>query len=202
MVGRNYVRARYLSSSKGQWLTEDPMNDKKNQRLYQYVDSNPVNYMDFYGLQTSCDSGKDKGDKGKPKPTTLCSGIWMCVTCYGDSSGQLQNKNPGRDCDGKPRPTRFGDCAIPMDPAWKPYKPRDLVVITIPRGGDIKCRICDVGKLPFGNLDLFVGGPDAGDACVTSPRKDVPPRWKTGWYCVRPPKPKENPPVYKPPKGY
>jgi RHS repeat-associated protein len=59
-TGRNYVRARYLSSSRGRWVTLDPADFVNDLNLYRYVTNNPEKYMDM--------SGKQKQSSPPPPP--------------------------------------------------------------------------------------------------------------------------------------
>jgi RHS repeat-associated protein len=58
---RNYVRARYLSSSKGRWITEDrDMSNESLINLYRYAFLSPAIYFDFNGLYPQKTSGTKK----------------------------------------------------------------------------------------------------------------------------------------------
>jgi RHS repeat-associated protein len=54
-VGRTYVRARYLHTQKGRWLTEDPIafNSGGDANVYRYVRCNPVSSVDISGAAQS-----------------------------------------------------------------------------------------------------------------------------------------------------
>jgi RHS repeat-associated protein len=52
-ANRSYVRARYLDSEKGRWLTPDPIGyDGGDWNMYRYAVGDPVGVIDASGLQT------------------------------------------------------------------------------------------------------------------------------------------------------
>jgi len=53
---KTYVRARYLSTQQGRWLTQDPIGfDSGDFNLYRYAENTPVNFQDPSGLiPSSC----------------------------------------------------------------------------------------------------------------------------------------------------
>src|SRR5579863_709759 len=92
-ASKTYVRARYLDTQKGRWLTEDPIGlDGGDANLFRYVSNNPMGFTDSLGKQqgiTYC--GRDnrgKHGKRKLKPLGPCpaGGNAVCVTCYDKSA--------------------------------------------------------------------------------------------------------------------
>jgi RHS repeat-associated protein len=68
------LRARYLDSSVGQFLTEDPIRFKGGNDFYAYVQNSPVTSVDPFGLQTR---------PSQPRPCTNVQ-AWNCaVKCGG-----------------------------------------------------------------------------------------------------------------------
>jgi len=52
---KTYVRARYLSTQQGRWLTQDPIGfDSGDFNLYRYAENTPVNFQDPSGLLPVC----------------------------------------------------------------------------------------------------------------------------------------------------
>ena len=52
---KSYVRARYLSTQQGRWMTEDPIGfDGGDFNLYRYADNTPVNFQDPSRLLPVC----------------------------------------------------------------------------------------------------------------------------------------------------
>lgn len=66
-----YSRSRYYSHILGRFLQRDPISYQDGMNLYQYVGSNPTNYLDPLGLKTCAsfsygkDAGKRKGVVGR-----------------------------------------------------------------------------------------------------------------------------------------
>jgi len=50
LTGLIYYRARWLDPSQGRFLSEDPIGFSDSINLYSYVDDDPINYTDPYGL--------------------------------------------------------------------------------------------------------------------------------------------------------
>ena len=94
---KTYVRARYLDTQKGRWMTEDPIGfDGGSWNLYRYAKCSPVTSVDV--------SGKMDGCPGESKQ----------VSCYGCKVNPKNNCfracNPNKDAPGVP--LYEGICAI------------------------------------------------------------------------------------------
>jgi RHS repeat-associated protein len=66
-VGRTYVRARYLHTQKGRWLTQDPLHyPAGDANVYRYAFANPIVLNDPSGLYCQVSSAHcDQGDVGR-----------------------------------------------------------------------------------------------------------------------------------------
>ncbi|MBI4846874.1 MAG: hypothetical protein HY810_10470 [Candidatus Omnitrophica bacterium] len=75
-TGLYYYRARYYDASTGRFLQEDPVWDTN---LYSYVDNNPVNFVDPYGLQSAAPNifGPNSGALGTE--TSLVNIPWLDI---------------------------------------------------------------------------------------------------------------------------
>ena len=69
-MGLNYYGYRFYSASIGRWINRDPIGEMGGINLYAFVQNNPVNSVDLYGLM-SCAA----------KCTALFWGM-TTVTCY------------------------------------------------------------------------------------------------------------------------
>ena len=52
-TGLYYYRARYYDPMEGRFISKDPIGFKGGINLYNYVDSNPLNFTDPFGLEKS-----------------------------------------------------------------------------------------------------------------------------------------------------
>lgn len=50
-TGCNYVKSRYYSVMKGEWLSRDVIEEQGGENIYAYVDNNPVSSVDPFGFQ-------------------------------------------------------------------------------------------------------------------------------------------------------
>jgi RHS repeat-associated protein len=76
-AGRTYVRARYLHTQKGRWLTQDPVGfDGGEWNLYRYSANSPTVITDPEGLQVAlcpCGCGGARGSCCHLKQPPLCA---------------------------------------------------------------------------------------------------------------------------------
>ena len=73
-TGLYYYRARYLDSSIGRFLSEDPSYDESN--FFEYVKNGPINFVDPFGLYTT--------KPGVPAPSPALDRLLKCMDdCVG-----------------------------------------------------------------------------------------------------------------------
>jgi RHS repeat-associated protein len=78
-AGRNYVRARYLSSDRGRWVTEDPMWFIDGINLYTYVANSPTYLIDSGGYRKQDPNLKiDPKEWPKGNYTKYCGSTHQC----------------------------------------------------------------------------------------------------------------------------
>jgi RHS repeat-associated protein len=88
-ASKTYVRARYLDTSKGRWLTVDPIGFRgRDWNLFRYVKSAPISFIDPSGLNwccwhvfghcvgTCCQSDDFCNQKPRPLPGTPAPPPW------------------------------------------------------------------------------------------------------------------------------
>ncbi|WP_086386656.1 RHS repeat-associated core domain-containing protein [Burkholderia sp. PAMC 26561] len=79
-----FYRSRYYNPAQGRFISADPIGFASGQNsLYQYVDSDPINFEDPNGTARSPTSwcpecGAPNGNKNYPNP--------YCDSCYGKSN--------------------------------------------------------------------------------------------------------------------
>jgi RHS repeat-associated protein len=86
-VGFTLLGLRYYDGGCGRFLTRDPWFEVSD-NLYRYTENNPVNLHDPTGLVTAlteCGNHSQPSKKQKPCPDGFQI---ICVTCYGQPTGQ------------------------------------------------------------------------------------------------------------------
>ncbi len=94
-----YNRNRYLDYYTGRWLTHDPLGYVDGMSLYENIVSNPLIYLDPYGLKSECKEG-DIDVKIKNLNYAYMSGIRLVtfsenpiLTIYISKSGKVSIEN-------------------------------------------------------------------------------------------------------------
>ena len=85
-ASKTYVRARYLDTQQGRWLTEDPLGEKGDLNLYAYTLECPTSHIDPSGLLTvivdpSCHKPPYSGHGIVRKVRQLCSKLLRNPSC-------------------------------------------------------------------------------------------------------------------------
>jgi RHS repeat-associated protein len=86
-TGLYFMRARYYDPATGRFVSEDPSVFEGGMNFYPYVDNNPINWFDPYGLQ------KRKSRKKPKPPADPCPKEKRCFFNWLD--GPLGNAAPG-----------------------------------------------------------------------------------------------------------
>jgi RHS repeat-associated protein len=85
-TGLYFVRARYYDPATGRFVSEDPSVFEGGMNFYPYVDNNPINWFDPYGLQK-------RKSRQKPKPPAdPCPKEKRCFQLVGWSAGQCRTR--------------------------------------------------------------------------------------------------------------
>lgn len=76
-TGLTYAWNRWLDTSTGQWISEDPIRQMGGLNLYEYADNAPTMYSDSSGLLVGVDDGLVLllGSEGSPKTSPVITGI-------------------------------------------------------------------------------------------------------------------------------
>ena len=130
-TGLNYNYYRYYDPQLGRYITSDPIGLKAGYNTYAYVDVNPMNNIDIFGL-----------DWGEPEPweksvypyTYNCSFVYDCIDNYRKHDMPILPHKPTAGdaaleafkegaiwtmCEGKNQCQCGGTC--PGKPGWLPY---------------------------------------------------------------------------------
>ena len=181
---RNYVRARYLDTAAGRWMTEDPIGLKGGDyNIYRYCRNSPSGITDASGLscrglhstgtidladivycRNQCASEGKKPGTPKCTPLPFCFGQIMQLQC---------NCGPSNKCKGRVCPTRppRKDCP-PSSPHYIPHLGGccygchiHVYVATQGPAPDCHCSYKEVD-----DLAVCLGGLVPGD-CLRGPKK-------------------------------